>query len=388
MVLDEQKEFLKGLNQKHLQAFALTELEADFAHAIGGIISYLRNSAWSIKEYYSDEEVQKVFQKLLDNGTEFNEVMNEWESEIARVSDGKYPEELNKLNGVELFDVKLKVGAATLELIRKWKVILEKAIQNFELVKNIKFDKKKIIGEGSDRKFSEELIDKIYRSLNTSFDNIRSSLESFQKVVTSFSAIDKTDFEFRKESKPYEIVEFIKVLTEFSRIRKKRLGGQNQIDIVNDVPKDLILPINANILLTTLLNAINNSIKAISPKGDDIRKVRQGTIVVSSAKKGSNNLLVVKDNGLGIQRENRKRIFDWGFSTTKTTGLGLPISRLMVRSAGGNVYILSRTSGQLAKRGTDFIVSVPTRPKLARKTQEEPKRKGRFLKIVNTPRRK
>jgi len=70
-------------------------------------------------------------------------------------------------------------------------------------------------------------------------------------------------------------------------------------------------------------------------------------------------MLTVADNGRGIPRENRRRLFE-PFYTTKPdagTGLGLWVSRGIVQKHGGSIRVRSRTDGP--HRGTVFSVFLP-----------------------------
>lgn len=72
---------------------------------------------------------------------------------------------------------------------------------------------------------------------------------------------------------------------------------------------------------------------------------------------GQHVKIMVRDNGNGISRANRDRIFQPFFSTRRQnggTGMGLEIARTMLASHGGNIT-LQDTSGQ----GAEFWVTVP-----------------------------
>ena len=74
----------------------------------------------------------------------------------------------------------------------------------------------------------------------------------------------------------------------------------------------------------------------------------------------SNNLaLEYSDNGSGIPRESLRRIFDPFYTTKKETGtgLGLWVSRGIIKNHGGSIRVRSRAEGQ--NRGTVFSVFLP-----------------------------
>jgi signal transduction histidine kinase len=73
----------------------------------------------------------------------------------------------------------------------------------------------------------------------------------------------------------------------------------------------------------------------------------------------------VRDTGIGIPREHVAKIFErfWRGGSARTrstgTGLGLPIVRALVKRHGGDIHVESD-----AGRGSDFIVTLPSRPPL------------------------
>jgi signal transduction histidine kinase len=65
--------------------------------------------------------------------------------------------------------------------------------------------------------------------------------------------------------------------------------------------------------------------------------------------------LVVKDNGIGISKENLLRIFDPFYTTRQRgTGLGLSIVRKVIHDHGGRIGVESH-----ADVGTTFRISLP-----------------------------
>jgi len=108
---------------------------------------------------------------------------------------------------------------------------------------------------------------------------------------------------------------------------------------------------NYDRLTQIFINIISNALKyndADNPKITILSEITEANYVVT-----------VTDNGTGIAEEDRTRIFDKfarGSNTTaeKGAGLGLAISRAIVRTFGGDVHLL-----EINKPGTSFQITLP-----------------------------
>ncbi len=95
-------------------------------------------------------------------------------------------------------------------------------------------------------------------------------------------------------------------------------------------------------------NLIKNGIQAIPED-------KSGLIEVKLHSQGRFAICEVKDNGKGISKENRAKVFVPNFSTkTSGMGLGLAISRKIVETAKGSINFTSEVD-----KGTTFIVKLP-----------------------------
>lgn len=111
-----------------------------------------------------------------------------------------------------------------------------------------------------------------------------------------------------------------------------------------------------------LVNIINNAIKYT---GSD------GKIYVTSGKMYDNVYIKIKDNGIGIPKEDLPHIFERFYRVDKArsrekggTGLGLAISHDIIAAHGGNIKIDS-----IYGAGTEVVIILPTGEKDAQKPQ-------------------
>ena len=105
-----------------------------------------------------------------------------------------------------------------------------------------------------------------------------------------------------------------------------------------------------NRLLQVLENLIGNAIKFTDPGG---------SITVGAASSDHEVVFRVADTGCGIAPENVPRAFDRFWQATKVgrqgAGLGLPITKGIVETHGGRIWIESSEG-----RGTTFSFTIPT----------------------------
>lgn len=64
--------------------------------------------------------------------------------------------------------------------------------------------------------------------------------------------------------------------------------------------------------------------------------------------------IIVKDNGIGIEEDDLKRIWEIGFSKNNTSGLGLPFAKQIIEDNGGTIGIKSKPN-----QGTVVTVFLP-----------------------------
>ena len=125
------------------------------------------------------------------------------------------------------------------------------------------------------------------------------------------------------------------------------------IEIVEEVPDDLILQLDAQRMQEALLNLMMNGIQAIDNQPGQIKVEARADQVNQQA------VITVTDTGGGISKQDLGRIFDPFFTTKDVagTGLGLSIVYGIVQKHQGTITAES-TEGE----GTRFIIRLPFQP--------------------------
>src|SRR5690242_3290878 len=132
-----------------------------------------------------------------------------------------------------------------------------------------------------------------------------------------------------------------------SAVDKIALVAEAQsVEIVQNVPQDLVLPLDRPRIQRVLVNLCVNALD-VMPDG--------GTIRISAIPMPGCVLIKIRDTGPGIAPEIRERLFQ-PFATAGKAGglgLGLALSRQAVLDHGGDMWVES------SRRGACFAVRLP-----------------------------
>ncbi|NNE28042.1 MAG: GHKL domain-containing protein, partial [Saprospiraceae bacterium] len=130
------------------------------------------------------------------------------------------------------------------------------------------------------------------------------------------------------------------------------LGDGKDVDMHIEMPREKYTVFaDRNQLVSVFNNLLKNATEAIPSD-------RQGKIMVSLYQDANMVGVRVSDNGVGIPKDKREKVFVPNFTTKSSgTGLGLAISKNIVESVKGEIYF--RT---IVGEGTDFHVRLPIVP--------------------------
>jgi PAS domain S-box-containing protein len=129
---------------------------------------------------------------------------------------------------------------------------------------------------------------------------------------------------------------------------------QKNINLIDTINSELFLFVDQNLVLQVFNNLISNSLKFTE---------QNGMISVSAIQSESARFiqLTVKDNGVGIGKDNLHKIFNVdakftseGTAGEKGTGLGLSLVKDIVEKHGGTIWVESERG-----QGTEFKFTLP-----------------------------
>jgi signal transduction histidine kinase/Tfp pilus assembly protein PilF len=132
----------------------------------------------------------------------------------------------------------------------------------------------------------------------------------------------------------------------------KNLLEEKNISITHDIPNNLMVYADQNMLNAILRNLITNAIK-FTHKG--------GNITITSIIQNTEIIITVSDTGIGMNEDTRNKLFNihekisiLGTEKENGTGLGLILCKEFVAKQGGKIWVESELG-----RGSDFKFSIP-----------------------------
>lgn len=159
----------------------------------------------------------------------------------------------------------------------------------------------------------------------------------------------------RIQFEPADLDVHSKVQSVFELLSANALN--KKITLTNNVPPELSVFVDDNVLQSVLQNLVTNAIKF---------SYANGNILISAAKENEHIKISVTDNGVGITDEMRKKLFrlDEHLSTIGTgnetgTGLGLIYCQELIKKSGGEIAIIANTGS-----GTTVVFTLPVKNNL------------------------
>jgi signal transduction histidine kinase len=127
---------------------------------------------------------------------------------------------------------------------------------------------------------------------------------------------------------------------------------KKNIKLVSDVPEDVKVYADREMMNTVVRNLVNNAVKYSQPEGTIELRISISDHVAE---------IRVRDEGIGIAPENQEKLFRIdskfklpGTEGEKGTGLGLTLCREFAEINGGHIRVESKEGA-----GTTFFVTVP-----------------------------
>ena len=211
----------------------------------------------------------------------------------------------------------------------------------------------------------QEMAKQVAHEIKNPLTPMRLTVQSFQKNSSVDFINDKNKINDFCETLIEQIDTMSNVATSFSDFATLPKTQLEKTDVVDATRKAVEIFEQNNITFETstssifikldkaqwirvITNLIKNSIQAIPHD-------REPNILVKISENSKNVKVLVSDNGLGVSKSNREKIFEPKFTTKSDgMGLGLGIVRNIISSHRGKISYKSKN-----KRGTDFTITLP-----------------------------
>lgn len=181
---------------------------------------------------------------------------------------------------------------------------------------------------------ANEMTDEQILSLKTNLKVIRETMDNFSKLVP-YSKDEKFDLK--------NLIIAVELLTRNDLYT-------NKIKLVREFPEESIylnLPFQS--VLQMFNNIFINAIKALE-------LVENPVIKVSAFTNEENLTIEISDNGKKIEEKEKDKIFEFGYSTTGGSGIGLYHAKYLCELFNGNIEIISSNNDNFSK---SFLIHLP-----------------------------
>jgi signal transduction histidine kinase len=176
-----------------------------------------------------------------------------------------------------------------------------------------------------------------------SINVIKEGLKRATVIVNSLNHFSRNTESMNEKCDLHEIIDNSLVMLQ----PKLKYKGNVKKEFANT---DLVISGNEGKLHQAFLNIISNAEQAIE---------KNGNIYVKTSKKGRKIDVEIADDGVGISKENLKKISDPFFTTKpvgKGTGLGLSITYKIIEDHNGLIKVSSKPG-----KGSKFVISFSER---------------------------
>ena len=164
---------------------------------------------------------------------------------------------------------------------------------------------------------------KIEEKIQDFSDTLVQQIDVLSSISTAFSHFAELP---AQKNENIDIISTSKLALEI--FNEQNISFESNIDILK-------VKIDRTTLIRIITNLVKNSIQATE-------NISQPKIIVRIRKRRNKAIIEIEDNGIGISKRNRDKIFEPKFTTkSKGMGLGLSIIKNLVTNYGGNIDFTS-----------------------------------------------
>jgi two-component system sporulation sensor kinase B len=181
-----------------------------------------------------------------------------------------------------------------------------------------------------------------HRRIEGYIDICTDEIQRTEHILSEYLAISKPKIEKREAlDLAVQVEGILEIMRPYANMNNVEL-------LLEKTPRKVVVLANQDKIKQILMNFIKNAIEACS-------NVAYGQVSLRLDVSAGKALLTIRDNGIGMNKEQMERLGSIYFSTkTRGTGLGLTFSYQAIRELGGSVSVRSAP-----KAGTQFTIKLP-----------------------------
>lgn len=194
----------------------------------------------------------------------------------------------------------------------------------------------------------EAIMDGLWEPSQERLKSIYDELQRLNRLTVSIEDLSRCEGSKLRLNKSEVDLETV-ITTILTNFEKQLLD--KDINLQVDI-KHINIMIDKDKISQVIINIISNAIKYTSDKGE---------IFVRCFTKSDNVYISIKDSGIGISDEDKDYIFERFYRTDKSraretggVGIGLTISREIVKAHGGSINVYSKLD-----EGSNFVIKLP-----------------------------
>ncbi|MBX9786102.1 MAG: PAS domain S-box protein [Alphaproteobacteria bacterium] len=203
-------------------------------------------------------------------------------------------------------------------------------------------------------KFVPEYLIELLKDVKHNYETFSTELESLSKSLSHIKDIILTQSDMSRASGINEKV-FMPEILDTALDMTATNFDKYDIHLHKNYQESSFVFIDKVKVLQILVNLIRNAKEALMEASNNSDKKLEISLVEDSSKK---NMIIIKikDNGIGIPKENLNKIFSLGFTTKiEGHGLGLHMSAISARELGGTLSAESKGE----ESGATFTLTLP-----------------------------
>jgi two-component system sensor histidine kinase PhcS len=176
---------------------------------------------------------------------------------------------------------------------------------------------------------------------------VEEGISRVKHIVTDLKSFTHPDME------QVDAVEVAPIIT--SALRFLSSEWKDRVLVEQKIPREMVIHANRNKLLQVFVNMIQNSLDAIRRK--QFKPGEQPTISIEGREENARTILILRDNGEGMDTQTLAKVFDPFFTTKEIgegMGLGLTICYRIIKECDGRVTVNSERG-----KYTEFRIEFP-----------------------------